>query len=164
MSKSADVDELDLKILTILMENAKISYSEIGKRLFVSGGTVHVRMKKMEQAGIVTRHQVVVNYAKLGYDITTFVGIYLRRSVFYEEVVEELKKIPEVVGVHYTTGNYSMFTKIICRDTIHLREVLHDKMQSIRGVQRTETLLSLEESINRPVQLIQMEETELTTH
>ncbi len=150
MSKNLEIDNVDLKILSLLMENANMPYTEIGKKIFVSGGTVHVRMKKMEQMGIVKGAQLTIDYAKLGWDITAFLGIYLDKSSLYEDVSKELNKIPEVVNIHYTTGIYSIFAKLICRDTQHLRQVLHDKIQKVGGIQRTETFISLDESINRP--------------
>jgi Lrp/AsnC family transcriptional regulator for asnA, asnC and gidA len=146
-----DYDELDLKILSILMKNGRIPYTEIGKILFISGGTVHVRMKKMEESGIVKGQQLIVDHAKLGFDVCAFLGIYLDKSSLYDEVAEQLKAIPEIVNAHYTTGTYSIFAKIICKDTNHLRDVLHDKIQKISGIQRTETFISLDESIDRPL-------------
>jgi Lrp/AsnC family transcriptional regulator for asnA, asnC and gidA len=133
------------------MENSDVPYTEIAKKINVSGGTIHVRMKKMQELGIVKNSTLSINYSKLGYDITAFLGVYLEKSSFYNQTLEELQKIPEVVNVHYTTGNYSMFVKIICRDTQHLREVLHDKIQHVVGIERTETIISLEESINRNI-------------
>ena len=153
MSKNLEIDNIDLKILALLSEDAKIPYTEIAKKVYVSGGTVHVRMRKMEEMGIVRGTTLNMDYSKLGYDITAFLGIYLERGSLYNEVVDELKKVPEVVKIHYTTGNYSIFIKIHCRDTKHLREVLHDKIQKIEGIVRTETLISLEESLNRHIQL-----------
>lgn len=155
--KQPEIDQLDMKILSILMEDAKVPYTKIGEALFVSPGTVHVRMKKMESMGIIKRHQLIVNYERLGYDISAFLGIYLRRSAMYEQAAAEMRKIPEVVGMHYTTGTYSMFAKIVCRDTAHLKEVIHDKIQMIDSIQRTETFISLEEGINRPIKLIDEE-------
>ncbi len=157
MKKQTTIDEVDKKILSHLMENSDIPYTEIAKRIHVSGGTVHVRMNKLKEMGIVEGAQLVVNYKNLGYDICAFLGIYLDKSSLYEEVARELGEIEEVTGVHYTTGIYSIFAKIICRDTDHLRLVLHDKIQQIRGIQRTETFISLEESINRPVRIIKKE-------
>ncbi len=148
-----EFDNLDLQILSILSTDAKMPYTEIGKKLFVSGGTVHVRMRKMEEAGVVYGSQLNIDYTKLGYDITAFLGIYLKSSNLYMKAVEDLKNITEIVGVHYTTGNYSLFVKILCKDTNHLREILHDKIQQIDGIQRTETFISLEEPINRPIML-----------
>ena len=153
MSKIMELDEVDKKILAILMRNAKTPYTDIAKSIHVSSGTVHVRMNKLEQMGIVTGATLSIDYTKLGYDISAFLGIYLDKSSFYDEVSEQLKKIPEVVAAHYTTGIYSIFAKIICRDTAHLKEILHDKIQKINGIQRTETFISLQESINRPISI-----------
>ncbi|WP_415711089.1 Lrp/AsnC ligand binding domain-containing protein, partial [Aquirufa beregesia] len=143
------LDPLDYKILEILVSDSNLPYTEIGQRLDVSGGTVHVRMKKMEALGIVKGAQLLIDYSKIGWDITAFLGIYLDKSSLYEDVAKQLEKIPEVVNIHYTTGIYSIFAKIICRDTQHLREVLHDKIQRVTGIQRTETFISLEESLIR---------------
>ena len=149
MDKKTDLDPLDYKILEILVEDANLPYTEIGQRLDVSGGTVHVRMKKMESMGIVKGAQLLIDYSKIGWDITAFLGIYLDKSSLYEDVAKQLEAIPEIVNIHYTTGIYSIFAKIICRDTQHLREVLHDKIQRVTGIQRTETFISLEESLIR---------------
>ena len=151
MDKNLEIDNVDLKILTLLMEDANMPYTEIGKKIYVSGGTVHVRMKKLEQLGIVKGSQLNIDYAKLGWDISAFLGIYLDKSSLYDEVSSALSLIPEVINIHYTTGIYSIFCKIVCRDTNHLREVLHDKIQKVTGIQRTETFISLEESINRAI-------------
>lgn len=151
MEKNSEIDNIDLKILNLLMQDANMPYTEIGKRIFVSGGTVHVRMKKLEQMGVVRGSQLVIDHTKLGWDISAFLGIYLDKSSLYAEVANELMSIPEVVNIHYTTGIYSIFAKIVCRDTTHLREVLHDKIQKVAGIQRTETFISLEESVNRPI-------------
>lgn len=153
MPKYSDIDHVDLRILSLLIENAALPYTEIGKRVFVSGGTVHVRMKKLEQLGIVKGSQLVIDPTKLGWDISAFLGIYLDKSSLYDQVATELENIPEVVNIHYTTGIYSIFIKIVCRDTGHLREILHDKIQKVNGIQRTETFISLEERINRSIPL-----------
>lgn len=148
-----DLDDLDYKILSELSLDAKQPYTDIAKKLYVSGGTIHVRMKKLEDAGVVIGSNIKLDYAKLDYDISAFLGIFLSKSSLYDEVSARLKEIPEIVEAHYTTGNYSIFARIVCRDTDHLRRVLHDKIQAIEGIQRTETFISLEESINRPVKL-----------
>lgn len=147
------IDKTDLKILEILMQDAKKPFTEVAKKVFVSQGTVHVRMNKMQEAGIVEKTTLKIDYAKLGFDITAFIGIYLEKSALYDQVLAKLKLIPEVTNIHYTTGNYSMFVKIHCRDTNHLKEVLHDKMQQVEGIERTETMISLEESLDRNVTL-----------
>lgn len=154
MDQNSEIDKTDLQILSILLNDASVPYTDIAKQLGVSGGTIHVRMKKMEQLGIVEGSQLTIDYAKLGYDITAFIGIYLDKSSYYDQAAQGLLNIPEVVNVHYTTGNYSMFVKIVCKDTEHLRQVLHDKLQKVPGIQRTETLISLEETINRNIPLL----------
>jgi Lrp/AsnC family transcriptional regulator for asnA, asnC and gidA len=153
MAKSSELDKTDMQILSYLMEDAKMPYTEIAKLLYISSGTVHVRMKKMEELGIIKSSNLKVNYEKLGYDITAFIGIYLSKSSLYDAVAKQLEKVPEIVDLHYTTGDYAMFVKIVCRDTRHLREVLHDKIQKVEEITRTETFISLEESINRPIQI-----------
>ncbi|MBX2900461.1 MAG: Lrp/AsnC ligand binding domain-containing protein [Cyclobacteriaceae bacterium] len=153
MSRHFEIDQTDLRILEILMQDAKRPYTEVAKRVNVSQGTVHVRMNKMEDAGILEKTTLKINYAKLGYDITAFIGIYLEKSALYEMVLAKLKDIPEITNIHYTTGNYSMFVRIHCRDTSHLKEVLHDKMQQVEGIERTETMISLEESLDRNLKL-----------
>ena len=154
MKHKYELDETDLSIISMMLEDAKTSYAEIGQRLFVSGGTVHVRLKKLTELGIITGSKLKVNFSKLGYDIIAFIGIFLEKSQYYNDVIKDLKEIPEVVNAHYTTGNYSIFARLVCRDTDHLREVLSGKIQQIEGIQRTETFISLEESINRPPQVL----------
>ncbi len=155
MNKNYDIDNVDLKILALLTEDAKMPYTEVAKKVFVSGGTVHVRMRKMEEMGIVKGTTLKMDYSKLGYDITAFLGIYLEKSSLYDDVIKRLRLIPEVVKIHYTTGNYNIFIKLHCKDTNHLKDVLHDKIQQIEGIERTETIISLEESLNRHIQFIE---------
>jgi Lrp/AsnC family transcriptional regulator for asnA, asnC and gidA len=153
MAAKFNIDKLDLKIIQEMMENAEMPYAELGKKLFVSGGTIHVRIKKLEELGIVKGKKLKVNLNQLGYDITAFVGIFLEKSSLYDGVAKELEKIPEIVRLNYTTGNYSMYIEIVCKDINQLRHVLHDDLQKIKGIERTETLISLAESFNRSVRV-----------
>ncbi len=153
MSSKLNLDKLDLQIISAMMDDAGISYADLGKNLSVSGGTIHVRIKKLQESGIVKGTRLNVDLKELGYDITAFIGIYLEKSSLYDTVAKDLKKIPEIVRLNYTTGNYSMFIEIVCRDIAQLRHVLHDELQKIKGIERTETLISLEESFNRNVQV-----------
>ncbi|WP_207428397.1 Lrp/AsnC ligand binding domain-containing protein [Pedobacter sp. SYSU D00535] len=150
---NSEIDNLDIQILSLLMEDATIPYTEIAKRLIVSGGTIHVRMKKMQDLGIIKGSNLLVDAQKIGYDVCAFLGIFLEKGSIYKDAVEKLRKVKEIVELHYCTGAYSMFAKIICRDTNHLREVLNDSIQSVEGIQRTETFISLEESIKRQISL-----------
>ncbi len=151
MSSKINLDKLDLQIIQEMMNNAEISYADLGKQLFVSGGTIHVRIKKLEEQGVVKGRKLAVDLKSLGYDVIAFIGIFLEKSSLYDVVAKELKKIPQVVRVNYTTGNYSMFVEIVCKDIQQLRFVLHDELQKIKGIERTETLISLEESFSRNV-------------
>jgi Lrp/AsnC family transcriptional regulator for asnA, asnC and gidA len=134
-----------------MMEDAEISYADLGKKLFVSGGTIHVRIKKLEEMGVVKGKKLSVDLKELGYDVIAFIGIYLEKSSLYDSVAKELKKVPQIVRLNYTTGNYSMFAEIVCKDIQQLRYVLHDELQKIKGIERTETFISLEESLVRNV-------------
>lgn len=153
MPSDLNLDKLDLNIVQQLMHDANVSYAEIGKKLYVSAGTVHVRIKKMQEAGIISGMSYHVDLKKLGYDVIAFIGIYLEKSSLYDGVAKELKKIPEIVRMNYTTGNYSIFAEIVCKDIVQLRYVLHDELQKIKGIERTETFISLEESLNRSVKV-----------
>jgi Lrp/AsnC family transcriptional regulator, regulator for asnA, asnC and gidA len=153
MAGKLNLDKLDYQIIQEMISDAGTSYADLGKKLFVSGGTIHVRIKKLEELGIVKGTKLKVDLKALGYDVIAFVGIYLEKSSLYDAVAKELQKIPEIVRVNYTTGNYSMFAEVVCRDINQLRYVLHDELQKIKGIERTETLISLEESFNRSVQV-----------
>ncbi|RZK50735.1 MAG: winged helix-turn-helix transcriptional regulator [Pedobacter sp.] len=148
-----EIDKLDIQILSLLMQDATKPYTEIAKELIVSGGTVHVRMKKLQDLGIIKGSHLIIDPKKAGYDVTAFLGIYLEKGSLYKDALAQLEAIKEVVELHYTTGSYSMFAKIVCRDTDHLRYVLNEQIQAVKGIQRTETLISLEESIKRQITL-----------
>ena len=154
MAKNYELDDTDRKILDLLMQDAKMPYTEIARKVHVSGGTVHVRMARLEELGIVKGATLQIDYQKLGYGVNAFLGIYLLKSSVYGSVADQLREIPEVVGINFTTGAYSIFARIVCRDIQHLRDVLHGRMQLIEGIERTETLISLEEALNRPIQLL----------
>ena len=153
MSVDLNIDNLDLQIVQQLMHDANVSYAEMGKKLFVSAGTIHVRIKKLQEAGIINGMKFQVDLKKLGYDVIAFIGIYLEKSSLYDTVAKDLKKIPEIVRMNYTTGNYSIFAEIVCKDIAQLRTILHDELQKIKGIERTETFISLEESLNRNVKV-----------
>ena len=158
MSNKLNLDKLDLQIIQHLMENAEISYADLGKKLFVSGGTIHVRIKKLQELGVVKGNRLAVDKKLIGYDVIAFIGIYLEKSSLYDTVEQELRKIPQIIRLNYTTGNYSMFAEICCKDIAELKHILHDDLQKIKGIERTETLISLEESFFRNVQVINLAE------
>lgn len=154
MSKGVDLDLLDRKILTILMEDAVVPYTEIAKQLDVSAGTIHVRMKKLIDQGVVKGSQLIVDPVVIGYDICAFIGIFLDKGSAYADVRKQMMNIQEIVELQYTTGVYSIFAKVLCRDTNHLREVLNEKIQPIQGIQRTETFIALEQGFARQINIV----------
>jgi Lrp/AsnC family transcriptional regulator for asnA, asnC and gidA len=147
------IDNTDRQIMEILLRNARTPYTEIAEKLIVSPGTIHVRMKKLENMGVVQGTELIVDPKKLGLDLTAFIGVFLKESVQYRDVVSRLSDIEEIVEAYYTTGGYSIFLKIICSNTDHLRRVLNEKIQKVKGIQRTETMISLEQSIRRKLPL-----------
>lgn len=147
------LDELDLQILDILIKDSRTPFLEIARKCHVSGGTIHVRMKKMEDLGIIKGTKLMIDNSKLGYDVTCFIGIYLDKAASYPNVLESLNNIKEIVELHYTTGEYSIFMKVICKNISDLQNLLLNKIQAIEGIQRTDTLISLSQPIDRNIEL-----------
>lgn len=154
MAANLNIDKLDLQIINEMMQNAEISYADLGKKLFVSGGTIHVRMKKLHEMGVVRGTKLQVNLKLIGYDVIAFIGIYLEKSSLYDSVAKDLKRIPEIVRINYTTGNYSIFAEVVCKDIQQLRRVLHDELQKVKGIERTETFISLDETLIRSINVV----------
>ena len=147
------IDDLDKQILSFLLDDSRMAYTEIAKKLLVSPGTIHVRMAKMEEAGIVERATLRLNSRLLGFDIVAFMGLHLSKGGTFDTVIPELKKVDEVVEAHYTTGVYGIFLKLVCRNTDHMRDVIKEKIQEIKGIDKSETFISLEASIDRGLKL-----------
>lgn len=147
------IDVVDRDILSLLFKDASMTYAEIAKKILVSPGTVHGRVKKMKEEKLIKGITILVDPKKLGYDITAFIGIIIEKSSSYDDVIKTLKRFPEIIEAHFVTGTYSMLAKIVCKNTDHLREMLNDHIRPINGIHRTETLLVLEESIKRPIKL-----------
>lgn len=145
------IDKLDQKILSALMEDARVPYAELAKRFEVSPGTIHVRVEKLKQAGIIEGTRLQVNAKRLGYDVCCFIGINLKSAGDYHEAVEKLNEFEEVVEAYYTTGQYSIFVKVMTRSIEELQWVLIDKIQGIDKVQATDTLISMQNPIHRDV-------------
>ena len=143
------LDELDLQILDLLIKDCRTPYLEIARICHVSGGTIHVRMKKMEELGIIKGTRILLNLPKLGYDVCCFVGIYVDKTSSFDSVFEELSRIKEVVELHLTTGNYSIFAKVVCKNITDLQDILLNKINTITGIQRTDTIISLDQPIDR---------------
>ena len=145
------LDELDFQILELLIKDCRTPYLEIARICHVSGGTIHVKMKKMEELGIIKGTRILLNLPKLGYDVCCFVGIYIDKTSSYDLVFDELSKIKEVVELHLTTGNYSVFAKVVCKNISDLQNILLNKINPISGIQRTDTIISLNQPIDRNI-------------
>lgn len=141
------LDKLDHKILDILIDDTRTAFTDIAKRLDISAGTVHVRVRKMEEAGIITGSTLNLDYKKLGYGFIAYVGIYLRKTSQTKFVIERINEIPNVTVAHVTTGKFNVFCKIRAKDTDHAKRVIF-LLDDIEGVYRTETMISMEESLN----------------
>ncbi len=151
MEENYQIDSLDKKILTIIQQNARIPFLEVARECGVSGAAIHQRVGKLIKMGIISGSEFIIDPKKVGLHTCAYMGIYLEKAGMYNEVVEQLKKIPEIVECHYITGNYSIFIKIFTRDNEHLKYILADKLQSISGISRTETFIALEESFSRHI-------------
>lgn len=141
------LDEIDHQILEMLIDNTRVPFTDIAKKLLISAGTVHVRVKKMEDAGIITGSSLTLDYEKLGYAFIAYVGVFLHNTSQSKFVLERLKEIPYVTVAHVTTGKFNIYCKIRAKNTQHAKEVIF-AIDDIEGVYRTETMISLEESIN----------------
>ncbi len=141
------LDDTDHHILDMLIENTRTPFTDIAKKLGISAGTVHVRVKKMEEAGIITGSSLMLDYKKLGYSFIAYVGIFLQKTSQTQFVLERINEIPFITVAHVTTGKFNIFCKVRARDTSHAKEIIY-MIDDIDGVTRTETMISLEESIN----------------
>ncbi len=141
------IDEVDHQILDMLIENTRIPFTDIAKKLLISAGTVHVRVKKMEDAGIIQGSSLTLDYKKLGYSFIAYVGLYLNNTSQTKFVLERINNIPYVTVAHITTGKFNIFCKIRAKNTSHAKDVIF-MLDDIEGVYRTESMISLEESIN----------------
>ena len=147
------IDDVDKQILDVLIENTRTPFTDIAKRLNISAGTVHVRVKKMEESGVIQGSSLTVDYEKLGYAFIAYIGIFLEKTSQTQFVLSRIKEIPYVTVAHITTGKFNIFCKIRARDTTHAKKIIF-QLDDIEGVSRTETMISLEESINDKKRLL----------
>lgn len=147
----SSIDHLDQQILRVLIKDARVPYAEMAKNFGVSPGTIHVRVEKMRQAGIIEGTKIRIDEKKLGYDVCCFIGVILKSAKDYDKVIHQLEQIPEVVEAYYTTGNYSIFIKVMTHTITELHQVLVTKIQLIDEIQSTETLISMQNPISRDI-------------
>lgn len=147
------IDGIDKVILKTLMQDARSPILTIAKITGISGAAVHQRLKKLEKGEVISGSQIIINPKILGFKTVAFIGVFLDKAMRNPEAVNQLKNIPEVIECHYTTGNWSIFVKLLCKDNEHLMELLNKKIQSVEGVSRTETFISLQQQLNRQITL-----------
>ena len=147
------IDGIDKKILRFLMEDARKPILEIARSIGISGAAVHQRLRKLERSGLISGSRFTINPKALGYRTVAYIGIFLDKAMSNPRAVKELERIPEVLECHYTTGNWSVLVKVLCKDNEHLMHVLNKNIQQIEGVSRTETFISLNQQIDRQISI-----------
>lgn len=153
MQENYQIDEVDKAILTHLLNDARIPYLEIARKLIVSGGTIHQRIDKLKKMGVIEGSKVKINLQKLGYDVTVFLGIHLKSSKELNNVIEKLQSFEEVVEAYYTTGNYALLVKVHTKNISDFHHFLANKLQSMESIQATESFISLNQPINKDISL-----------
>jgi len=153
MEDNPQIDNLDRKILGLILTNARIPFLEVARECNVSGAAIHQRIQRLTRLGIITGSEFVINPKKIGFHTCAYIGIYLESAHLYPEVVKKLKEIPEITQCNYTTGEYSIFIKVHTKSNEDLKNVLVEKLQRIPGIARTETFISLEEAFERQLPL-----------
>ncbi len=144
------LDELDEKILNMIISNARIPFLEVARTCDVSGAAIHQRVQKLVNLGVIKGSEYIVDHSKVGYETSAYMGLFLKDPEQFGAVVEALSKIPEVVECHYTTGQYDLFIRLFARNNQHLLEIIHKKLQPL-GLARTETLISFKEAFRRQI-------------
>ena len=153
------IDKLDVQILRMIAENARVPFLEVARACDVSGAAIHQRTQKLVNLGILKGSQYLIDPEKIGYETCAYIGLYLKDPEQFDEVTEALRKIPEVVECHFTTGGYDMFIKIYARNNHHLLSIIHDKLQPL-GLARSETIISFHEAIKRQMPIMDIESDE----
>jgi Lrp/AsnC family transcriptional regulator for asnA, asnC and gidA len=153
INQNIQIDGIDKKILRALIEDARTPILEIARYIGISGAAIHQRLRKLEKSGLIAGSKFVINPKILGYKTMAFIGVFLDKAMNNPDAVRQLKKIPEVLECHYTTGNWSILIKILCKDNEHLMHLLNKEIQTIPGVSRTETFISLEQQIDRQINI-----------
>ena len=147
------IDGTDKKIILELTNNSRTPVLEISRKIGISGAAIHQRIRKLEESGLISGHHLKLNPKVLGYSTLAFVGVHFDKAERNSEAIKSMKNIPEILECHYTTGNWSVFIKVLCHDNEHLMELIKTKLQTINGISRTETFISLQQQIIRQIQV-----------
>ena len=147
------IDDIDRKILSYLVKNARVPFLEIARECGISGAAIHQRVRKMEECGIIEGSRFIVRPDALGYGVCAFIGVILDHAHTYKTVVKDIRNIPEVVECHFVTGNYTFLIKLRCTDHQHLMDILINTMQNIPGIAKTETIIALDQLIDKTIEI-----------
>lgn len=153
------LDSLDKKILRLISDDARIPFLEVARACNVSGAAIHQRIQKLTNLGVLKGSQFLIDPEKIGYETCAYIGLYLKNPEDFDRVVDGLKKIPEVVECHYTTGGFDLFIKIYAINNHHLMSIIHDKLQPL-GLSRSETIISFNAAISRPLPIVDLPDLE----
>lgn len=153
MSSEIKIDGIDKIIIRRLMEDARTPVLSIAREVGISGAAIHQRLRKLENSKLMAGSKLILNPKALGYTTTAFVGVFLDSASMYTSAIKKLKNIPEVVESHYTTGDWAIFIKVLCKNNEDLMHLLNKDIQNIKGVSRTETFISLDQQIDRQIQI-----------
>ena len=146
------LDKLDKQILKLIADDARVPFLEVARACNVSGAAIHQRIQKLSNLGVIKGSQFIIDPEKIGYETCAFIGLNLKNPESFDEVVEQLRQMPEVVECHYTTGDYDLFIKVYAINNHHLLNFVHDKLQPL-GVSRTESLISFHQPIVRQMSI-----------
>jgi len=153
MPSNCEIDSLDQQILMELMDDARKPFQEIARKLLVSGGTVHLRVNRMRELGLIRGSRLLVDHALLGYDVTALVGVNLVNAGDYKKVIHQIRHMPEILEAYYTTGSYGLIIKVVAKSTRGLHMFLVEKLQPLKEIQSTETMITLDTPIDRTIRL-----------
>ncbi len=156
MGENYKIDKIDRQIISYLQADSRQSFKSIAEDISVSIGTVRIRFNKLVDMGIIKGSKLDLDYEKLGYDIFAFIGINLHNAGDYKKVIKEIEKIPEILEAHYTTGKYNIFLTVVAKSTKGLKNLLIDKLQGIKEIQSTETLVSLDTPLSRSLDVLRL--------
>ena len=153
LDSNLPIDDLDKKILSMIMLNARTPFLEVARECGVSGAAIHQRVQRLQNIGVIKGSEFIINPNRIGYMTCAYIGIYLKDASYFDDVVAQMKLIPQIVECHYTTGKYAIFIKIYAKSNEHMKYILHDRLQAISGISSTETIISLEESFKRQISI-----------
>lgn len=153
MQENYQIDRTDRQILSLLLQDGRIPYLDIARQIKVSGGTVHQRVERLKKLGIIQGHQVLLDWQKLGMDVSAFLAVHLKESGEIEQVVQKMKQIPEIVEAYYTTGDFALLVKVKTSSIKEFHLLLSQKLQKIQGVRSTESFVVLDRPIMRSAEI-----------